>query len=186
MPKRVLDVGQCGPDHSSIRSYLTRNFDCEVVQVDDAAGALAELKGGQFDLVLVNRKLDCRLLGRHRRDPHAQGRSGCGQRAGDAGHELSGASRSGDCGRGDPRFRQAGIRRARQRGPNRRASRKAVSSSHANAGGDFLCGVRFLSQSAAHRPRTGSGLKASTRSSFITARTGRRPRAIFAARLADI
>jgi CheY-like chemotaxis protein len=58
MSKRVLDVGQCGPDHSSIRSYLTRNFDCEVVQVDDAAGALAELKGGQFDLVLVNRKLD--------------------------------------------------------------------------------------------------------------------------------
>ena len=33
MPKRVLDVGQCGPDHATIRSYLTRNFDCEVVQV---------------------------------------------------------------------------------------------------------------------------------------------------------
>jgi CheY-like chemotaxis protein len=59
MAKRVLDVGQCGPDHSSIRSYLTRNFDCEVVQVDDAVGALAELQAGQFDLVLVNRKLDC-------------------------------------------------------------------------------------------------------------------------------
>jgi CheY-like chemotaxis protein len=59
MPKRVLDVGQCGPDHASIRSYLTRNFGCEVVQVDDAAGAIAELKDGQFDLVLVNRKLDC-------------------------------------------------------------------------------------------------------------------------------
>jgi CheY-like chemotaxis protein len=58
MPKRVLDVGQCGPDHFSIRSYLTRHFDCVVVQVDDAAGAIAELKGGQFDLVLVNRKLD--------------------------------------------------------------------------------------------------------------------------------
>jgi len=59
MPKRVLDVGQCGPDHSSIRSYLKRHFDCEVVQVDDGVDALAELKGGQFDLVLVNRKLDC-------------------------------------------------------------------------------------------------------------------------------
>ena len=58
MSKRVLDVGQCGPDHSSIRSYLTRNFDCEVIQVDDAAGALTELKGGHFDLVLINRKLD--------------------------------------------------------------------------------------------------------------------------------
>ena len=58
MPKRVLDVGQCSPDHASIRSYLTRNFDCEVVQVDDASGALARLRDEQFDLVLVNRKLD--------------------------------------------------------------------------------------------------------------------------------
>jgi len=58
MPKRVLDVGQCGPDHFAIRSYLTRNFDCEVVQVHDAEGALAELRNGEFHLVLVNRKLD--------------------------------------------------------------------------------------------------------------------------------
>jgi CheY-like chemotaxis protein len=58
MPKRVLDVGQCGPDHFAIRSYLTRNFDCEVVQVDDADSALAELHNGEFHLVLVNRKLD--------------------------------------------------------------------------------------------------------------------------------
>jgi two-component system chemotaxis response regulator CheY len=58
MPKRVLDVGQCGPDHSTIRCYLTRNFDCEVVPVDDALGAIAQLKANAFDLVLVNRKLD--------------------------------------------------------------------------------------------------------------------------------
>jgi CheY-like chemotaxis protein len=58
MPKRILDVGQCGPDHAAIRSYLTRNFDCEVVPVDDAAGARALLKAVRFDLVLVNRKLD--------------------------------------------------------------------------------------------------------------------------------
>lgn len=58
MPKRVLDVGQCGPDHMAIRNFLTRNFDCEIVQVDDAAGALAELNDGEFALVLVNRKLD--------------------------------------------------------------------------------------------------------------------------------
>ena len=38
MTKRVLDVGQCAPDHATIRAYLTGNFDCEVVQVDDAAG----------------------------------------------------------------------------------------------------------------------------------------------------
>src|SRR6476659_10333847 len=58
MSKRVLDIGQCGPDHATIRAYLTRNFDCEVVQVDDAVGALAQLKSGRFDLALVNRKLD--------------------------------------------------------------------------------------------------------------------------------
>ena len=58
MRKRVLDVGQCGPDHATIRHYLTRNFDCDVVQVDDADGALAELRDGEFHLVLVNRKLD--------------------------------------------------------------------------------------------------------------------------------
>ncbi len=58
MLKRVLDVGQCGPDHAAIRNYLTRNFDCEIVQVDDAAAALALLKAAPYDLVLVNRKLD--------------------------------------------------------------------------------------------------------------------------------
>jgi CheY-like chemotaxis protein len=58
MAKRVLDVGQCGPDHATIRGYLTRNFDCEIVQVDDGAQALSQLRAGHFDLVLVNRKLD--------------------------------------------------------------------------------------------------------------------------------
>jgi two-component system, chemotaxis family, chemotaxis protein CheY len=58
MSKRVLDIGQCGPDHATIRGYLTRNFDCEIVQVDDAAQAISQLRDGQFDLVLVNRKLD--------------------------------------------------------------------------------------------------------------------------------
>ena len=58
MAKRVLDVGNCGPDHAAIRNYLTRNFDVEVVQVDDAAGAQAQLLADNFDLVLVNRKLD--------------------------------------------------------------------------------------------------------------------------------
>lgn len=58
MKKRILDIGNCGPDHAAIRSYLTRTFDCDVVQVDDAAGAFAELQAARFDLVLVNRKLD--------------------------------------------------------------------------------------------------------------------------------
>jgi two-component system chemotaxis response regulator CheY len=58
MPKRVLDVGQCGPDHATIRSYFKRNFDCEIVQSHGADDTLAQLKNGRFDLVLINRKLD--------------------------------------------------------------------------------------------------------------------------------
>lgn len=58
MPKRVLDVGQCVPDHTTIRSYLTRNFNCEVVQTHGMDDTLEQLKNGGFDLVLINRKLD--------------------------------------------------------------------------------------------------------------------------------
>lgn len=56
--KRVLDVGQCGPDHASIRRYLTNHFDVDIVQTHGLSDTLAELRAGQFDLVLVNRKLD--------------------------------------------------------------------------------------------------------------------------------
>ena len=55
---RVLDVGNCGPDHSSIRRMLTANFGAEVSQthgLDDTLAALAKIS---FDLVLINRKLD--------------------------------------------------------------------------------------------------------------------------------
>jgi CheY-like chemotaxis protein len=58
MAKRVLDVGQCGPDHATIRSYLKRNFDCEIVQAHGEDDTLKQLGNGRFDLVLVNRKLD--------------------------------------------------------------------------------------------------------------------------------
>ena len=58
MPKRVLDVGQCGPDHATIQAYLKRHFDCEVVQTHGADDTLEQLKNDRFDLVLVNRKLD--------------------------------------------------------------------------------------------------------------------------------
>lgn len=58
MAKRVLDVGNCVPDHAAIRSLLERTFGAEVVQTHGPDDTLAELKDGQFDLVLVNRKLD--------------------------------------------------------------------------------------------------------------------------------
>lgn len=58
MPKRVLDVGQCNPDHSTITSYLKKHFDCEVIRTHGPDDTLEELKSRPFDLVLINRKLD--------------------------------------------------------------------------------------------------------------------------------
>ena len=56
--KKVLSVGQCNPDHSSLRNYFESNFDCEIIRIDSTAEALAELEKNSYDLVLVNRKLD--------------------------------------------------------------------------------------------------------------------------------
>ena len=58
MPKRVLSVGQCVPDHTALTSYLRGNFAAEVVKVDLADEALDALRKGSYDLVLINRKLD--------------------------------------------------------------------------------------------------------------------------------
>lgn len=58
MTKRVLDVGQCPPDHMMIRRMLERHFDVAVAQADGPDDALAALREQPFDLVLVNRKLD--------------------------------------------------------------------------------------------------------------------------------
>ena len=58
MTKRVLDVGNCVPDHAAIRGLLERTFQAEVVQADGPDDALALLRKEPFDLVLVNRKLD--------------------------------------------------------------------------------------------------------------------------------
>ncbi len=58
MAKRVLDVGNCGPDFSTIESFLSGRFGSEVAQAHGADDALEKLRSGAFDLVLVNRKLD--------------------------------------------------------------------------------------------------------------------------------
>jgi CheY-like chemotaxis protein len=59
MPKRVLDVGQCGPDHAAIRRFFAANFDdIEIEQAAACDDALALLRHSHFDLVLINRKLD--------------------------------------------------------------------------------------------------------------------------------
>jgi two-component system, chemotaxis family, chemotaxis protein CheY len=58
MVKRVLDVGNCVPDHAAIRTMLENKFQADVVQADGLSDALAVLRKEPFDLVLVNRKLD--------------------------------------------------------------------------------------------------------------------------------
>ena len=58
MTKRVLDVGNCGPDFATITSFLTSRFDCEVDQAHGADDALAAMRRCSYALVLVNRKLD--------------------------------------------------------------------------------------------------------------------------------
>jgi len=58
MTKRVLDVGNCGPDYSAITSFLTSHFDCEVEQAHGLEDTLEKLRKDNYDLVLVNRKLD--------------------------------------------------------------------------------------------------------------------------------
>ena len=55
----VLDVGNCAPDHASIKRWLLANFDVEVLQTHQAQDTLALLRKQPFDFVLINRKLDC-------------------------------------------------------------------------------------------------------------------------------
>ena len=58
MPKRLLDVGNCVPDHASIRALVTGNFKAEVMQAHGPEDTLEQLRKQPFDLVLINRKLD--------------------------------------------------------------------------------------------------------------------------------
>lgn len=58
MPKRVLSVGQCVPDHSGISRFLRAQFGAQVEGVDTGPEALQKLRGERYDLVLINRKLD--------------------------------------------------------------------------------------------------------------------------------
>ncbi len=58
MTKRVLDVGNCVPDHAAIRQMLETTFAAEVLQTHGPDDTLAALRRERVDLVLVNRKLD--------------------------------------------------------------------------------------------------------------------------------
>ncbi len=58
MTKRILDVGNCGPDHASITRMFQTHFSAEVASADDVTSALNQLESKPFDLIVVNRKLD--------------------------------------------------------------------------------------------------------------------------------
>jgi len=58
MRKRVLDVGNCVPDHAAIRSLVTTHFDADVLQAHGPEDALSQMREQKIDLVLINRKLD--------------------------------------------------------------------------------------------------------------------------------
>jgi two-component system chemotaxis response regulator CheY len=55
---RVLSVGQCGFDHGTIARRLLKDFGAEVVGAATFEEAVACLRRGGFDLVLVNRITD--------------------------------------------------------------------------------------------------------------------------------
>ncbi len=55
--KRVLDVGQCRPDHAAIR-YVMESLGAEVDAAYLPADALEAMKRERYDLVVINRKLD--------------------------------------------------------------------------------------------------------------------------------
>lgn len=58
MAKRVLDVGNCNMDHSSITRLVAGEFQAEIVRAHAKTDALAALEKQQFDLVLINRLMD--------------------------------------------------------------------------------------------------------------------------------
>ena len=56
--RKVLDVGNCGPDHAAVRRMLLQHFDVEVLQAHGPADTMELLSAQAVDLVLINRKLD--------------------------------------------------------------------------------------------------------------------------------
>jgi CheY-like chemotaxis protein len=75
MTKRVLDIGNCRPDHRAIAAMIEAHFDATVSQAHAWEDAVVQLRAATFDLVLVNRKLDCdysdglELIKRLKQDP---------------------------------------------------------------------------------------------------------------------
>ena len=58
MTKQLLDVGNCDPDHSSIRQMLESHFDVQVTRAYGLPDALRSMRSQSYDLVTVNRLMD--------------------------------------------------------------------------------------------------------------------------------
>jgi len=52
---RLLDVGNCDPDHLMIRRMLSEHFDVEIDRVMFASEAIERMRQTKYDLVLFNR-----------------------------------------------------------------------------------------------------------------------------------
>ncbi len=56
--RKVLDVGQCNPDHARITEFLQREFDVEIQRAHSFDEAVKSALDTPFDLILINRILD--------------------------------------------------------------------------------------------------------------------------------
>ncbi len=56
--KTVLSIGQCVPDNSTLRGYLSRNFQVNFQTAETWDEAEPMLRKQKPDLILINRKLD--------------------------------------------------------------------------------------------------------------------------------
>lgn len=54
----VLDIGNCDPDHASIKSMIESNIDAAVVRAAKLEDAIDRIAETAFSLILVNRLLD--------------------------------------------------------------------------------------------------------------------------------
>ncbi len=58
MAKRILSVGNCGFDHSTIERMIAQPFGAQLDGASTAAEATAKSVANSYDLILVNRVFD--------------------------------------------------------------------------------------------------------------------------------
>lgn len=58
MTKTVLDIGNCDPDHATIKSMISSRYDANVLRAHQQKDALELLNENDLHLILINRKLD--------------------------------------------------------------------------------------------------------------------------------